>query len=67
MITFKIEEDGNQFHAFCPELKGCHTFGASRESAMGNLKNAIQLYLEDEMESQTVSAFVNQKENHVTV
>ena len=45
-ITFKLEPDGTQWHAFCPELKGCHTFGATKEEALANLKDAVNLYKE---------------------
>lgn len=50
MISFKVEKDGEKFHAFCPELKGCHTFGANPEEALKNLKNAVSLYLDNELE-----------------
>jgi predicted RNase H-like HicB family nuclease len=50
MITFKIEPDGNEFHAWSPELPGCHTHGRTVEEAMRNLKDAVQLYLEVKME-----------------
>lgn len=53
MLTFKLKKDGDQYHAFCPELKGCHTFGSTPDEALKNLKNAVSLYLEDEMEEQT--------------
>jgi len=45
MLSFKIKKDGNKWHAFCPELKGCHSFGSTQEEALNNLKNAVQLYL----------------------
>ena len=50
MITFKIEKDGNEFHAWSPELPGCHTHGKSPKEAMVNLKDAANLYLETVME-----------------
>lgn len=50
MPTFHIEKDGNQYHAWCPELQGCHTFGATRAEAFRNLKDAVALYLDDVME-----------------
>jgi len=50
MVTFKIEKDESGFHAWSPELPGCHTFGATRAEALANLKDAVQLYLEDVME-----------------
>lgn len=52
MITFKIERDGNEFHAWTPELPGCHTHGQTVAEAMANLKDAIQLYLEVVMEEE---------------
>ena len=50
MVTFKIEKDEGGFHAWSPELPGCHTHGATRAEALANLKDAVQLYLEDVME-----------------
>ncbi len=58
MLTFRLEKDGASFHAFCPELKGCHTFGQTPKEALANLKEAVSLYLDDEMESQTISDLV---------
>jgi len=52
MITFKIEPDGDEFHAWSPELPGCHTHGRTVSEAMHNLKDAIQLYLEVRMEEE---------------
>jgi predicted RNase H-like HicB family nuclease len=47
MVTFRIEPDGKEFHAWSPELKGVHTHGATHAEAFANLKEAVQLYLED--------------------
>jgi len=52
MITFKIERDGNEFHAWAPELPGCHTHGQTVVEAMDNLKDVVQLYLEVVMEEE---------------
>ncbi len=41
-----IEKDGHGFYAWCPELKGCQSQGDSLEEAIGNIKEAIELYLE---------------------
>ncbi len=50
MISFEVEKDGNEFHAWSPQLPGCHTHGKTKISAMHNLKDAIIVYLEDVME-----------------
>lgn len=64
MLSFKLKKDGDQYHAYCPELKGCHTFGRTPEIALNNLKNAIALYIEDEFEEKTVQELIRAaKEN----
>jgi len=50
MVTFRIEPDGKEFHAWSPELPGVHTHGTTRTSALKNLKDAVRLYLDDVME-----------------
>ena len=47
MIIFKTEPDGNEFHAWSPELFGCHTHGKTERKALSNLKDAVELYLEE--------------------
>jgi predicted RNase H-like HicB family nuclease len=46
-----IEEDPKDdlmaYHAYCPALKGCHTWGYSYEEALKNIKEAVELYIED--------------------
>ena len=51
-FTFKIERDGKEFHAWCPELEGCHTHGETVPKALENLKDAVQLYLGPKLYSQ---------------
>ena len=67
MVTFRLEKDGDKFHAFCPELKGCHTFGETPEEALKNLKSAVSLYLDDEMEQQTLTDLINEAKNNVKI
>jgi len=52
MITFKIERDGDEYHTWAPELPGCHTHGRTIAEAMENLKDAVQLYLDELMEEE---------------
>ena len=44
-ILLEQEEDGT-YSVHCPALKGCHSQGKTREEALKNIKEAIQLYLE---------------------
>jgi predicted RNase H-like HicB family nuclease len=41
-----IEKDEDGFYAWCPELKGCQSQGATIEDAFANIREAIELYLE---------------------
>ena len=45
-VVIQQDEDG-RFNASCPELKGCHSFGDTVEDALKNIREAIELYLED--------------------
>ena len=45
-------EDGRQaYHAYCPALPGCHTWGYTYEESQTNIQEAITLYLEDMLEA----------------
>ena len=41
-----IEKDEHGVHAWCPELKGCQSQGATFEEALANIREAIELYVE---------------------
>ena len=41
-----IEKDAHGFYAWCPELKGCQSEGATIEDALANIREAIEVYLE---------------------
>jgi predicted RNase H-like HicB family nuclease len=45
-VLFEPEEDGS-VHAFAPELPGVHTYGATHEEALKQMKGAASVYLED--------------------
>lgn len=44
-IVLEQEDDGT-YSVHCPALKGCHSQGGTREEALNNIQEAIQLYLE---------------------
>jgi len=43
-VTFEL--DGEGFHASVPALKGCHSWGATREEARAMIREVIALWLE---------------------
>ncbi len=53
-IKFKVriivEPDEDEYHAYCPALKGLHVPGKTVEEAFENAKEAVKLYLESLIE-----------------
>jgi len=43
-------EDEGGYHIYCPVLKGCHSYGNTREEALKNIREAIELWLESAQE-----------------
>ena len=41
------KDDAGYFIASCPSLKGCHSYGATLEEALNNIKECIQLCQEE--------------------
>jgi predicted RNase H-like HicB family nuclease len=55
-FAYGIEDDAMEngekaYHAYCPALKGCHTWGRSYDEALANVREAVELYVEDLRES----------------
>ena len=44
-VILDREPDGG-FHASCPSLPGCHSQGDTLDEVMGNIREAIEVYLE---------------------
>jgi predicted RNase H-like HicB family nuclease len=40
------EEDDGTYSVHCPVLKGCHSQGKTKEEALNNIHEAIDLYSE---------------------
>ena len=47
----KFEDGGGAWHVSCPALKGCHSWGHSYEEALSNIREAIDLYVQDLLEA----------------
>ena len=46
-----IEKDEDGYFAYCPTLQGCYTQGDTYEEALANIRDAIQLHIEDRLET----------------
>ena len=44
-LHFVVEPDEDEFHAYCPALKGLHTGGITQEEALENAKEAAVAYI----------------------
>jgi predicted RNase H-like HicB family nuclease len=47
-FTYIIEQDGNWFIGYCPEIPGANGQGRTAEECRANLAEAIALILEDQ-------------------
>ena len=47
----EFEDGGQAYHAYCPALPGCHTWGRTHEEALANVREAVALYVEDMVEA----------------
>ena len=45
-VSVVLERDGDEFHAYCPALKGLHVSGTTEKEAISNAKDAACAYLE---------------------
>jgi predicted RNase H-like HicB family nuclease len=48
LLSFSVvvEPDGSAFHAFCPAFKGLHVDGNTKNEALDNATQAVQVYIE---------------------
>lgn len=44
-VEVVIEPDDDGFHAFCPALKGLHTYGDTEEEAIDHVRDAATAYI----------------------
>ena len=48
VVEEDVFKDGRKaFHASCPALKGCHTWGHTYSEALANIREAVELYVDD--------------------
>lgn len=59
-IMIEIDEDG-YFIVSCPGFKGCHSYGETIDEALENIKEVIEMCLE-EQDVEPVNKFVGFRE-----
>ena len=46
-VTLERDEESGEWAVWCPELPGCASAGMTREEAMVNIREAIELYISE--------------------
>jgi len=59
-IIIEIDEDG-YYIVGCPLFKGCHTYGGTIDEALENIKEVIQMCLE-ETDVEEINKFIGFRE-----
>ena len=54
-VSVVIEQDEHGCYAWCPELKGCQSQGATVEEALAHIREAAELYLETLTDAERLS------------
>ena len=47
----EFEDGRSAYHAYCPALKGCNTWGHNYDEALANIQIAVELFVEDLLEA----------------
>jgi predicted RNase H-like HicB family nuclease len=45
-VEIIVEPDGDEYHAYCPVLKGLHACGETVDEALSNARDAATAYIE---------------------
>ena len=64
-VLVETDEDG-VFIVSCPYFKGCHSFGSTIEEAMENIKEVIDICLEED-QPVNLNKFVGYRELEIAV
>jgi predicted RNase H-like HicB family nuclease len=62
-ILIETDEDGI-YIVSCPSFKGCHSYGKTIEEALKNIKEAIELCLEDSKPTE-INKFIGFREMEI--
>jgi predicted RNase H-like HicB family nuclease len=50
-VAVIIEKDADGFYAYAPDLQGCYTQGDTYEEALANIRDVVEMHVEDRLES----------------
>ncbi len=64
-IVVEIDEDGI-YIVSCPTFKGCHSYGNTIDEALENLKEVIEMCIEEES-TENINQFIGVREMEITI
>lgn len=68
-LPILVEQDEDNFYIVsCPVFKGCHSYGATIDEALSNIKEVIDMCIEEEQEKASyINRFVGFREMQVSI
>jgi predicted RNase H-like HicB family nuclease len=68
-LPILVEQDEDNFYIVsCPVFKGCHSYGSTIEEALNNIKEVIDMCVEEEKDKAgEINRFVGFREIQVTI
>lgn len=68
-LPILIEQDEDNFYIVsCPVYKGCHSYGATIDEALSNIKEVIDMCIEEEKEkTPQINRFVGFREMQIPI
>jgi len=68
-LPILVEQDEDNFYIVsCPVFKGCHSYGATIDEALSNIKEVIDMCIEEEQEKAPyINRFVGFREMQVSI
>ncbi|GAA3992507.1 type II toxin-antitoxin system HicB family antitoxin [Mucilaginibacter dorajii] len=64
-IVVEVDEDG-VYIVSCPTFKGCHSYGSTIDEALENLREVIELCMEEQA-TESVNQFIGVREIEISV
>lgn len=68
-LPIMVEQDEDNFYIVsCPVFKGCHSYGSTIDEALKNIREVIEICVEEEKENASeINRFVGFREMQVTI
>ncbi|MCK4500168.1 type II toxin-antitoxin system HicB family antitoxin [Candidatus Babeliales bacterium] len=66
-LPILVEQDEDNYYIVsCPVFKGCHSYGETIDEALENIKEVIDMCLEEEKQHKKINRFIGFRELQVS-